>query len=342
LSDRGLILDATERLFSEACAPAAVRSVEGSWSPSLWDQLEKLGFTRIGVPDADGDLAEFADAVAVVGVAAGHAAPVPLAETLIAAQVASAAGLFIPRAPLTAASASPVQVRRTSAGVRVAGHLAGVPWGDIADELILVSDRARAVVPIDLAECDVVRTVNLAGEPHAGIQIAMDVDSGQIRDLPSDWSEQRLALTGAVFRAAQIAGALDRICSLTIAYASEREQFGRPIATFQAVQHHVAVLTGLATAARVASETAANAPQSLLAVAAAKAYVSRACGPAAMIAHQLHGAIGFTAEHQLQLFTRRLWSWSEEFGNEAFWATALANELARSAPADAWDLLSVP
>jgi acyl-CoA dehydrogenase len=341
MSDRELILETADSIFGDACAPHIVRGVEGSWLPGLWDTLEELGFTRIGVSeDAEGSGGDFGDAVAVVRVGATHAAPIPLAETLIAAQVAAAAGFALPPGPATIAAGGPLQLKRLGAGVRVDGRLPSVPWGAVSEHLVVIADEPSSVLVIDLADCDVVAAVNLAGEPHADIVIGLEVEDARVYDLPPGWSEARLDLTAAVYRAAQIAGALDTICSLTIAYTSERHQFKRPIGAFQAIQHHAAVLTGIATAAKVASDAAASTPESALAVASAKAYIGHASGPATMIAHQVHGAIGFTAEYQLQLFTRRIWSWRDEFGNDAYWATRLGNDLCDVGPARAWDLLS--
>jgi acyl-CoA dehydrogenase len=341
MSDRELILDTANAVLANACPPHVVRAAERSWLPDLWGTLSGLGFTRLGVPEhVNGPGGDFADAVALVRSAGRHAAPIPLAETLLAAQIGAAAELALPGGPLTASAAGALRVERRGAGVRVEGCLPLIPWAGVAEQLVVVADTASAVVVIDLADCDIVPAANMAGEPHADVVIALDIGPGHLRELPGDWSEERLVRFGAVFRVAQIAGALDRACELTIKYAAEREQFRRPIGAFQAVQHHIAMLAGISTAADLACEAAASTPDSSVAVASAKAYVSRVCGVAAMIAHQVHGAIGITAEYQLQLFTRRLWSWREEFGNDIYWATRLAGELEAAGASLAWNLLS--
>ena len=112
-------------------------------------------------------------------------------------------------------------------------------------------------------------------------------------------------------------GALDQ----ALAYARERRAFGRPIAKFQAVQHMLADAAGHYAAAAAAADLAAEArgADMELATAIAKSRVGEAAGKLAEVCHQVHGAMGFTQEHPLHFSTRRLWSWRDEFGNEAQW-----------------------
>ena len=116
-------------------------------------------------------------------------------------------------------------------------------------------------------------------------------------------------------------------------------QFGRPIGRFQAVQQNLAVLAGQAAAATAAAEAGIEAAAHDLnspAVAAAKIRTGEAAGIGAAIAHQVHGAIGFTQEHRLHYSTRRLWSWRDEFGNEAFWARRLGGKIAAAGADQLW------
>lgn len=265
----------------------------------------------------------------------------PLAETLLASQVAAAAGFDLTERTLTFAGAGEgMSIERLPSGARLRGRLPRVPWARTADLVVIVSDPASAAVIVDPAECALVEHLNLAGEPRDDVRLAVDVDPSSIHELPDDWTEDRLAGAAAMFRAAQIAGALQAVRELTITYVNEREQFKRTIGSFQAVQHQTAVLTGITTAIAAASEAAAASPESAIAAAAAKTYASHACGAATMIAHELHGAIGFTAEHQLQLFTRRIWSWREECGNETYWAARLGRSLIEGGASAAWGMLT--
>ena len=111
------------------------------------------------------------------------------------------------------------------------------------------------------------------------------------------------------------------------------------IAKFQAIQQQLALLAEQAAAASVAVESAATAvaaarPSASLAIAAAKIRAGEAAGKVAEIAHQVHGAIGFTHEHSLHRLTRRLWSWRDEFGTESQWSLDLGKEV-MAAGADA-------
>ena len=126
---------------------------------------------------------------------------------------------------------------------------------------------------------------------------------------------------------------------MTTQYAQDRVQFGRPIGKFQAVQQNLAVLAGQAAAATAAADLAAEAIGDairVLPIAAAKARTGEAAGIGAAIAHQVHGAIGFTFEHSLHFLTRRLWSWRDEFGNEAEWNRLVGRHMAGAGADRLW------
>jgi acyl-CoA dehydrogenase len=127
------------------------------------------------------------------------------------------------------------------------------------------------------------------------------------------------------------------VLTMSTQYALDRVQFGRPIGRFQAIQQNLAVMAGHVVAARAAADMAAEAwsDPDLLVVGAAKIRAGEAAGVVAALAHQVHGAIGFAREHALHRFTRRLWSWRDEFGNESFWAKRVG-AMAQEAGADGY------
>ncbi|MBI1239069.1 MAG: hypothetical protein GC199_06965 [Alphaproteobacteria bacterium] len=145
---------------------------------------------------------------------------------------------------------------------------------------------------------------------------------------------------GALMRAAQLAGAVERTLALTVQYARDRVQFGKPIGSFQAIQQQLAILAGQSASASAAVdaafETAARGESASRDIAVAKVRAGEAAGAAVAIAHQVHGAIGFTDEHVLHHFTRRLWMWRGEFGAESYWAARLADWALAGSPDDLW------
>ena len=150
-------------------------------------------------------------------------------------------------------------------------------------------------------------------------------------------------LAMAFARACQIAGALDAALALSIAYANERQQFGRPLGKFQAVQQSLASFACEAAAANCAAMGAAQAldrGNAEFEVAAAKLRANRAVEMGTSVAHQVHGAIGFTEEYALAPLTRRLWQWRSEYGNDAYWSARLGSKVIAQGADRFWPDLS--
>ena len=154
-----------------------------------------------------------------------------------------------------------------------------------------------------------------------------------------------LVRRGAWARCVQITGVLDAASDLTVAHTREREQFGRPLSAFQAVQHSLAAMAGEIERARAATMLAVAAAadygfdsaQADYAVTVVNVALGRAVGPVTTIAHQLHGAIGVTIEHQLWLATMRARSWVDDFGSTTHYARRLGRlALAADQP---WDVV---
>jgi acyl-CoA dehydrogenase len=207
------------------------------------------------------------------------------------------------------------------------------------------------VAVVDPAHCKIVAGGNLAFEPRD--RIAIDNVIAEAAALTTTLTPAALRLRGALARSLQIAGALEAALELSVHYAGERVQFGRKIAQFQSIQHELARFAGEVAAAVGAAMSAAgilerggsehsgkHSADAHLAVASAKIRCSRAAQEGAMIAHQVHGAIGFTDRYALHHATLRLWSWREEFGNEAVWAQELGGAIAAAGADQLWPALS--
>ncbi|HEX3996029.1 MAG TPA: acyl-CoA dehydrogenase family protein, partial [Acetobacteraceae bacterium] len=117
----------------------------------------------------------------------------------------------------------------------------------------------------------------------------------------------------------------------------------KALSQFQAVQQNLAVLATHAAVAGMAAVMAQNAVATghlFPDIAIAKARAGESAGLGAAIAHQIHGAIGFTLDHDLQFSTKRLWSWRDEFGNEAAWNLAYGRHLASAGAELFWPAIT--
>jgi alkylation response protein AidB-like acyl-CoA dehydrogenase len=140
-----------------------------------------------------------------------------------------------------------------------------------------------------------------------------------------------LVATGSVARATQLAGLARAVVDSTVEYTAGRQQFGRPVGSFQAVQHHLAEMAIAAKQvnhlAHAAAWSFSQNGYSVDRVARAKIAASEKIADLCWTAHQCHGAVGFTWEHNLHLYTRRALAWKTDFGDAAFHKAILASAM---------------
>jgi acyl-CoA dehydrogenase len=256
-----------------------------------------------------------------------YTVPVPLAETMLAALAwGQAAGKAISGpATLGPASEDALRIEHRTQRWRLEGNALRVPWISHAQQVLLFARDANEeafLVLLDARSLPAVTQRNLANEPWGTLQCdGVEVESNCVCPAPALCAQGFLHL-GALMRAQQMVGAMERCLDYAIAYATERKQFGRPIGKFQAIQHMLAEAAGQFAAASAGADLAVDAVGKAdfeFAAAVAKARAGEAAGKVAEVCHQVHGAMGFTQEHPLHFATRRLWSWRDEFGHEAFW-----------------------
>lgn len=345
---RDLLAEATSRIFRELADPQALASARDErWREPLWRALEEAGLTRAWVPEALGGAgAGIADGFEILRVAGAFAVPVPLAETLLAGWLLSQAGLQVPEGVLAVA---PVRagdrIAADSAG-RLSGRAGAVPFAREAAHVAVLAQGAKGAVValVERARCKLEDGEGLSGEPRDALLLE---GVAPLAIAPASSTEDDLLGMGAAARAAQIGGALQAILERSVAYANERVAFERPIAKFQAIQHALARLAGESAAALAAAGSAADAIATgttgdalLLEIASAKIRAGEAAGEGAAIAHQVHGAIGFSREHALHRYTQRLWAWRDDFGAEAAWAARLGSLVAARGADALWPLLA--
>ncbi|MEW1863288.1 acyl-CoA dehydrogenase family protein [Streptomyces sp. NPDC088194] len=324
--------------------------VDKGWPAELWSTLTELGLVRLGLPEqAGGSGGQLADVATVLLAAGEAAAPVPLAETELSAWLLHTAGAPVPAGPLAVAAATAEQValRVTPRGMVATGAVPRIGWGRYASLAVLLladQDDVEHVLTVQIDPSALRHGGNVAGEPRDELVLDAAVDTVTV---PAGTGEL-LARRAALFRALLLAGAAGRALALSVRYAGERVQFGRPIGRFQAVQQQMALAAAEVAAGRAAAEAAVRIAartefaggDAEFAIACAKARTSEAAGTVARIAHQVLGAIGFTLEHELRLATTRLWAWREEDGSEAYWNAVIGRRVLAKGSENLWPLMT--
>ncbi|MFM8236306.1 MAG: acyl-CoA dehydrogenase family protein [Actinomycetota bacterium] len=278
--DQLALRDAVRDLLERECTPTHVRAAWANATgrvPGLWAHLEAMGVPALLVPEADGGLGfTMADLVLVLEETGRHALPEPIVET--------------------AAFGAPV----VGAGLTVAAAHALVPWADTADVILTSAGR------FDPAAVELV--------PHPSVDGARRVFEvrGEAEPFPGDL--HAAYIRGICGNAAQLCGLSDRMLAMTADYVKDREQFGVPVGSFQAVKHHLAN-------ARVALEFTrplvyrAACTLDGIHVHMAMAKAADTAIATARAALQCHGAIGYTTEHDLHLYMKRAWALARAWGD---------------------------
>ncbi len=306
------------------------------WAPELWKALQESGFSDVPVPEELGGAGgTVADAVQLLRAAGAHAAPVPLAEAgLVGGWLLACADLALPKGVRTVLA--PADTLRLDGG-RLFGTAPAVAWGHRAEHVIGLVDGVVVLAPGPAAPSGgpaVSRAANLADEPRDTV-IFDGVLVTARADAPDEVSEQALRERTALGRAALMAGAVSAVAAMTLRYSREREQFGRPIGRFQAVQAHLVTIHQQAAVVASAVDGAVEAVElgrGSFEIACAKMLADRAAQLVTAAAHQTHGAIGMTKEYPLQYLTRRLWAWRDEAGGHHRWADRLGAALVACGP----------
>ncbi len=282
----------------------------GPLSQSPWKAFAGIDLHLVGIDETVGGVGgSFADLMALAELSGRHAADVPVVEASTAAWALARAGL--PIEP-TAAHSIPVGPTALTVGAdgTVSGTLSDVPWGTSVDLVVAITDDGRTVL-VRASDATSRPGIDLAGQPRDTLVL----DRVAPRGLAVGASAEQLRLRAIALRIAQMAGALQAVVGLTRRYVAERVQFGKPIGAFQAVQAHVVQLQQMAVmTTALADRLSIEAELYPFDVLAAQLVSAENALVAARAAHQAHGAIGMTREYRLQGYTRRLHTWSGDFG----------------------------
>ncbi|MGJ4949387.1 acyl-CoA dehydrogenase family protein [Bradyrhizobium sp. HKCCYLS20291] len=346
-----IVVATAEKIFADLADPQTINhDKDGRWTAPLWQALSEAGLPLAWVAeDLGGAGTDLADGFAIIHAAGRFALAVPLAETLLAGWLLQQGGIAAPAGAMTVAPANPRDVITLNADGTLSGRARGVPFAKAAEHVAVVAQGrdGAAIALVETAQLRIAAGLNLAGDPSDTVTFD-NVAPSACRPAPAGIDVTTLMLMGGVARGLQIAGALDRLLTISVNYAGERVAFEKPIGKFQAVQHNLARLAGESAAASAAATSAADAiarasafdDAVFLEAVSAKIRCAEAAEKGAAIAHQVHGAIGFTTEHILHRFSLRALAWRDDFGSESHWAVALGQRVAARGADELWPLVA--
>ena len=350
-----IVAETAEKIFADLADAQTINSDEkGSWKAPLWQALTESGLPLAWVPeDCGGSGASLAEGFSVLSAAGRFAVAVPLAETMLAGWLLAQAKIASPEGEMTVVPASPKDRITVNADGTLSGRARGVPFAKAAKHIAVLAGGAKglSIALVDAGACRIEEGLNLGGDA-SDIVTLNNVAPMTIKPAPKGFEQTALMLMGGVARSLQIAGALESMLDISVRYSNERVAFEKKISKFQAVQHNLAKLAGESAAALAAAMTAASSAADTIAHAssfdeavfleatAAKIRCAEAAEKGAAIAHQVHGAIGFTIEHILHRYSLRALAWRDDFGSESYWAVELGKLVAARGADELWPLVA--
>ena len=343
-----MLKNSAREFLSQECPLTLVRELEENNegnSEALWKQVVSLGWTGLVFPEEFGGTgANFSDLAVLLEEMGRSLLPTPFFSTVVLGGLTvldAGSDLqkqeIIPKicdgSHILTLAMLEMEGSYQSWGVHMTASLSGsnyvlngtklfVPDADVAHSVLVVARTAESddtnygitifVVPMD-SECITVSLLSsIGGERQCEIDFN-DVtipNSNVIGGIDSGWPVVEKMLQRAVAaNCIEMLGGAEAVLDMTVEYAKQRTQFGRPIGSFQAIQHHCANMASDVEGSRhMAYQAAWRISENLQCareVSMAKVWVTGAYSRICSTAHQCHGAIGFTKEHNLQLYTRR-------------------------------------
>lgn len=325
--DQRLFQSTVRDLLDKECATEHVRAAWASDDgrvAGLWSRLTEIGVIGLTAPEAAGGLGlDEVDLVLLLEESGRASVPDPLVEnTAVALPMLRDAGETEWLARITSGEAL-AAVGLASEPYVVAAGIADVLLLSVREELWAVP--AREVATKEEPALDRGRRIHrVSWSPGPGACLARGAEALRLIDAAFD--------RAALGTAAQLVGLAGRIIEITAEYAREREQFGKAIGSFQAVKHHLAnALIRLEFARpavyRAAHSIATDAATRSRDVSMAKVFASEAGLLAARVGLQVHGAIGYTWEHDLHLFMKPVWARANAYGDPAWHRARVARAL---------------
>ena len=338
--------DEARRFLDERCPATHVREFvddPSGWSRELWKQMADLGWMALPFPEEAGGLGQsFLDLVLLLGELGRAVAPVPFLSSVgMAGQVIVRHGSADQQKRLLAGIASGERVATVAiaeaagsydeAGVSCRAEQAGDAWRLTGEKRYVLDASSADVFVVAARAPEGVRWFVVSDGGSVRAQRSYDLtrpigvltlDGVEAEPLELPGLEPGLRTCVAAL-CAEMVGTGSKILDLAVSYAKEREQFGRPIGSFQAIKHKCAeMLTDLESSRSAAFyacwAAATDASDAALAVSVAKSYCSDALARLGGEGVQVHGGIAFTWEHDMHLYLKRIKSAEALFGDAAF------------------------
>lgn len=349
-----MIEETVKRLFEEQVSRQSIEQAEqGTFPAQLWDLVQQNGFTLLMSQETHGGIeADWETTFPLLAALGYYQVPLPVAETVIANLLLSSSNQAPSEAPVALVherDSMALQLTRSGSQLRLSGSLASVAWVRWCDSMLVgLPNGQLALVPVQQPGVSLSPRQDLSRMPADSVTLHEAIASSVFK---SPWPElaQPLLMFGAAARAAMMSGALEFAIDQSVQYAKDRLQFGKAIGAYQAIQQQLALLAGEFSSARVAALMACRdlpsqhqhgTNSALFSVSVAKIRAGDASNQATSIAHQVHGAIGFTYEHALNFATRRLWTWRSDYGSATFWSEQLGKAFIAGRARQFWPSLT--
>jgi len=350
-----LIRSTAREFFASSSSLEVVRNVADGNSDAvskLWDEAVALGWSGFTVPEPFGGTGfSFEDLIVLIEEAGAALAPIPIVESAITSSALDKYAAdeikseLLPQIATGDVLITPAVIERDASWNLTTPHMAGtssdasvvlsgekrfVNFADQATHALVTANinNELALILVPVWNNEGVSKTSLkatSGVPVANLtfnEVAVAASNVVATGETAKLAIAELVSLGAVARAAQLAGLGRKVVEISTEYAKSREQFGKPIGTFQAIQHYLAEM---ATTVKQVNHLVYAAASSSSQDSYSAEYVSRAKIAASekipevcWKAHQSHGAIGFTWEHDLHLYTRRAIAWKTDYGDSTF------------------------
>jgi acyl-CoA dehydrogenase len=350
-----IIEDSIFRFFAKALDKGTCIEAEQTGRlPAQWQMAVDNGFTNLLSDEEHGGAGiGWSDAFPLFWGIGYYRVPLPLAETVIANFILSAAGFEAGTTePLTIVdevNAARLECRDSSEGVTLKGSATQVHWGRAASKVLVGLPGGRiGLWSLDSPAIRIVEHTDVTKLPSDTL-VFEDALAESVFESPFPNVELPVRHFGAIARAAMIVGAAEFALEESVQYAQDRVQFGKPIGKNQAIQQQLALMAGQIAVARHAASLAflqvpswsdAHAAGDPISAACAKVLAGEAADVSATVAHQVHGALGFTYEHILNFATRRLWAWREDHGTASWWARRIGGKVAQQGSSAFWPAMT--